>query len=108
MPLATEDLLIYHRLHGHHRACGLLLSLVVGLILAWHVTVGAIHAERIRNELHGGAQLVGGSSLELDDVVVHLLGDLAPRGLRICGVWRERDGFGGYGKSRGSDHPKSG
>jgi hypothetical protein len=84
LPAAEVGLVDLHH-HGHHLSSGLLVGLVVQIHFAGDVAEIALDAQRSRNELHGGDQLVGRRPFELDDVLEDLLRGLGLR--RWRGAW---------------------
>src|SRR5579862_2815472 len=60
--------------HPHHFPRSLLGLFVVFLKRALYVAELALHAQRCRDELHGGNQLIGGNALEHLNILVLLLG----------------------------------
>src|SRR5215472_12726071 len=76
--------------HPDHFSGGFLGFLVVFIESAFYVTKLALDAERRRDELHGGDQLIGGEPFEHLDVLEGLV--------RSLGL------FGGWGRGLGATH----
>src|SRR6202041_1069519 len=78
--------------HRDHGARGFLGGLIVQFEFALHVAHFAVAAQRGRDELHGGNQLVRGYPFKRDHVLVGLVGGLRRGRRRRPIVLREREG----------------
>src|SRR5208282_1294605 len=78
--ISSETVLVDAQHHSHHVPRDLFRLFVILVKMLRHMAVAALHAERGRDESHGGDQLIGPNTLEHLNVLEHRLGGLSGGG----------------------------